>query len=99
MKTVILFSLLLLSHALPMQFAKKQALQQSMSRDHVLVFKVERKFKGGEVEVTSSSGDVIVKQILFRSKMKIDFGNVKPGTYTVKLKKGMLVKSFPYQRK
>jgi hypothetical protein len=99
MKTIAFLSIFLISHIFPLQFAKREAIEKSLSHQHVLILKVDQKFRGGEVEVVSQGGDTIVKQVLFRRKMKIDFQNVKPGTYIVKMKKGMLVESFHYQRK
>jgi hypothetical protein len=71
----------------------------SSNKKDRLVFRVEKKFKGAEVEVLSITGQSILRQTLLKRKAIIDFGNVKSGTYIIKVKKGMLVKQFEFQRK
>ena len=99
MKTIAILSLIIASHAVPFSMARQQSKNQSLNPNHIYLLRVDGRFRGGEVEVMAQNGDTILKEILNKRRMKIDFRNVKPGTYTIKLKKGMLVEQFAYQRK
>lgn len=98
MKAFLLALCLLSLSALAAKGQQSVEVLQTKNAD-AFVFKIDPKFIGGEVEVVSASGDSVVKQILPKRKMKIDFRNVKSGTYTVKVKKGMLVEQFQYQKR
>lgn len=99
MKTLAFLAFLVVSHAVPFHWSRQQFTTEQTATDNIYILKVDRRFKGGEVEVIAQNGDTILKEILTRRKMRIDFRNVKPGTYTIKLKKGMLVEQFQYQRR
>lgn len=90
---------ILLFFLFPVAYAQGVTSVPSSKNPTLLVFKVDKKFKGGEVEVLSASGDSVTKQILHKRKMKIDFRNAKSGAYTIKVKKGMLVEQLQYQKR
>jgi hypothetical protein len=65
---------------------------------NLFVFKADRNFVGGKVEVLYSNGDVVTAQTLQKRKMIIDFGDVKHGSYTIRISKGDRVKEFQYNK-
>jgi hypothetical protein len=66
---------------------------------HVFVFKVEKEFRGGRIEVLSADGKRVTAQRLMRRKMIIDFCDVKAGVYTIVVKKDDQIKKFEFVNK
>ncbi len=69
------------------------------NNQQVFVFKVEKEFKGGRIEVLSAEGRQITAQHLMRRKVIIDFCDVKTGVYTIVVKKDDQVKKFEFVKK
>jgi hypothetical protein len=65
----------------------------------LFVVKTARKFVGAKVEILSSTGSVVTSQTLQKRKMIIDFGDVKFGSYTIRISKGDQVKEFQYNKR
>lgn len=65
----------------------------------VFVFKVNKEFKGGRIEVLSAEGKRVTAQRLMRRKMIIDFCDVKTGVYTIVVKKDDQIKKFEFVKK
>jgi hypothetical protein len=61
--------------------------------------KTNRKFVGAKVEILASNGNVVTSQILQKRKVIIDFGDIKYGTYTIRISKGGQIKEFQYDKK
>ena len=55
---------------------------------YLFIFKVDRKFRGADVEVSSGNGEVITQLKMEKRKLIIDFCDVKMGAYVIKVKKG-----------
>lgn len=70
----------------------------TVSDKQLFILKTTRQFKGGEVEVYSSSGFLVTSHRLMRRKMTIDFKNVTRGTYRIKVKKGATVEEFTFTK-
>lgn len=66
---------------------------------NLFVFKVDKRFSSADVEICYSNGDVVAHQLLQKRKMIINFCDVKPGNYTIKVKKGDQVEEFQYIKK
>jgi hypothetical protein len=66
---------------------------------NLFVFKVKNKFKGADVRVFYSNGDLVTSQKLEKKKMIINFCDVKYGTYTIKVQKGNKSEEFNYIKK
>src|SRR5262245_33808884 len=62
--------------------------------NNLFVFKVGREFKGATIEVYYSNGDLVASQPLSKRKMIINFCDVKPGTYLIRVKKNSNVEEF-----
>ncbi len=71
----------------------------STKYSNLFVFKVDRKFKGAMVEIYYSDGDLVASAPLSKRKMIINFCDVKPGTYTIKVIKNNKTQEFEYVRK
>jgi hypothetical protein len=69
------------------------------SNSQVFVFKVDREFKGGRIEVLSAEGKRVTAQRLMRRKIVIDFCDVKTGVYTIVVTKDDQVKEFEFVKK
>ncbi len=69
------------------------------NRQQVFVFKVDKKFKGGRIEVLSAEGNRVAAQRLMRRKIIIDFCDVKTGVYTIVVKKDDQIKKFEFVKK
>lgn len=54
--------------------------------NHIVVFNTDRKFIGATVEVLDANGNPVVTQKLERRRMMIDFGLVRSGEYTIRVK-------------
>lgn len=67
--------------------------------DNVLVYKADKKFVGGRLEVVNAHGIVISGQTLHKRKLFIDFDNVQAGAYTVRLTKGTKKHELKFNKK
>ena len=70
----------------------------AISDNQLFILKTTRQYKGGEVEVYSSSGYLVTSHRLVRRKMIIDFKHVSQGTYQIKVKKGANVEEFTFTK-
>ena len=70
---------------------------QSKNKDF-FVIKADRKLVGARVDVFYANGDVVTRQTLERRKMIIDFGDVRPGLYTIRVSKENQVEEFKYNK-
>jgi hypothetical protein len=66
---------------------------------NLFAFKVSKAFTGALVEIYYSNGDLVASKSLIKRKMIINFCDVKPGTYTIKVKKNDRVEEFQFIRK
>jgi hypothetical protein len=66
---------------------------------NLFVFKTDKKFLGAKVEILSAEGNVITSQNLERRKVVIDFGDVRYGTYTIRVSKGNDRQEFLFVKK
>jgi hypothetical protein len=66
---------------------------------NLFVFKADRKLVGAKVEILQSNGSMIAEQILERRKLVIDFNEMKSGSYTIRVVKGIHVKEFSYVKR
>ena len=71
----------------------------SSKHKNLFIFKVDRKFKGANVEVSYANGEVITNLKMEKRKLIIDFCDVKFGSYVIKVKKGNNVEEFQYIKK
>ena len=71
----------------------------SSKHKHLFIFKVDRKFKGSEVEVSYANGEVISTLKMEKRKLIIDFCDVKFGSYVIKVKNGNNVQEFQFVKK
>jgi hypothetical protein len=65
---------------------------------NLIIYKADRKFVGGKVEILSN-GRLIGEQVLQKRKLLIDFDSMKLGSYVVRITKGELVTEFTYEKK
>lgn len=65
----------------------------------VFVVKTEKKYLGAKVQVFNEAGELLATQTLRNRKVVIDFGNVKEGTYTIRLSKDNKTKEFYFEKK
>ena len=64
----------------------------------VFVVKTEKKFIGAKVQVFNASGELLATQTLKKRKVVIDFGDVKTGSYTIRLSKDKKTKEFHFEK-
>lgn len=65
----------------------------------LFVLKTQKKFIGAKVEIYKPNGELITSQSLEKRKVIIDFGDVRYGTYTIRVTKGAQTKEFQYVKK
>jgi len=65
----------------------------------LFVLKTQKKFIGAKVEIFQPNGEIITSQSLDRKKVVIDFGDVRLGTYLIRVTKGSETKVFQYVKK
>ncbi|MCE2895780.1 MAG: T9SS type A sorting domain-containing protein [Flammeovirgaceae bacterium] len=70
----------------------------TITNDNLLVLKANRKFKGAEIEVFSSSGYLVTSKKLNKRKVIIDFKNVRTGAYLIRVKKGKTQEEFSFTK-
>lgn len=72
----------------------------SVSKEkNLFVVKADRKFKGANIVIFSSTGERITSQTMEGRKMVIDFGDVKEGIYTIRISKGSQIKEFQFEKR
>jgi hypothetical protein len=64
-----------------------------------IVYKANRKMVGGRVEILQMNGMRIGEQTLHKRKLFMDFGNMKSGSYIIRISKGALVEEFTFAKK
>lgn len=102
MKTAVKIAIVLALLSGPAAYAspKEAAIDVLNTRyKNLFVFKVGRDFKGAEVEVYYSNGDLVTIQKLKKRKMIIDFCDTRFGSYIIKVRKGQEVLDFQYVKK
>ena len=75
------------------------AIASPSKNKNLFVTKVEKSLKGAAMEVYSSKGELVTSKKLSRTKMVIDFNDVKYGEYTIQLKKDGVVHKFNYEKR
>ena len=92
-------AMLLVTGTLSMANARKgQPQVTTTAHDNLFVLKASRGCKGAEIEVLSASGYLVTSKKLIRRKMVIDFKNVVPGWYMIRLKKSGVNEEFKFQK-
>ena len=103
MKTLALFTfsfLLSISSAFAMPSPQEADIDRAVSKHkNLFIFKVDRKFKGAQVEVSYANGEVIANLKMEKRKLIIDFCDVKFGSYVIKVMKGNNVQEFQFVKK
>jgi len=65
----------------------------------LFVVKAHKNLMGAQIEVFTSSGELLTSQTLHRKKMIIDFCDAHLGIYTIKVTKGVNSKEFHFIKK
>lgn len=65
----------------------------------LFVVKTHKNLMGAQIEVFTSSGELLTTQTLHRKKMIIDFCDAHLGIYTIKVTKGVNSKEFHFIKK
>ncbi len=68
----------------------------STKAKNIFVFTINKKWQGAQMEVMAMNGECISCQKVTRRKMIINFRNVKPGTYTVRINKDDQAEEFKF---
>lgn len=71
----------------------------SSRQKDLFVFKVSKSWHGAKVEVLGPNGEPVNSQRLLKRKMIINFYDVKPGTYKIKITKDHHTEEFQYIKK
>lgn len=71
----------------------------AVKNKNLFVFKADKKLIGAKIEIVQPDGNIISEQLLMKRKMIIDFDNMKEEAYTIRLKKGDVVKEFQFKKK
>jgi hypothetical protein len=99
MKKVIFAFALLLSFYGPFGATAKETPVVVLSTSHdIFYFKICKTMVGGMVEVYNPEGKVVGTQNLDSRKLIIDFFDMAPGDYTIKVKKENTEETFTYHR-
>jgi hypothetical protein len=64
----------------------------------IFYFKIGKSMMGGVVEVYNPEGKIVGTQNLDNRKLIIDFFDMAPGNYIIKVKKDNVEETFSYQR-
>lgn len=100
MKKVLFALALLLSFYSSFSASRKETPVIVLGRSHdIFYFKICKAMVGGVVEVYSPQGNVIETQNLDNRKLIIDFFDMAPGDYTIKVKKDGTEEVFTYHRR
>lgn len=70
-----------------------------LNEKNVFAIKVGSQWRGANMEVTNEFGEVILQEKLNKKRMKVDFNDMKAGTYTIKISKNESQEQFKYERK
>jgi hypothetical protein len=92
-------AVLMIGSASTRAFGNSGDLPASGKSKNLFVVKTDKKLVGAKIEVIYANGRVVSSQTLQKRKMVIDFGDVKDGSYTIRLSKGDTVKEFRYEKK
>ena len=65
----------------------------------LFVVKTHKNLMGAQIEVFTSTGELLTTQTLHRKKMIIDFCDAHYGIYTIKVTKGVNSKEFHFIKK
>ncbi|HEY5823778.1 MAG TPA: hypothetical protein VIT44_05410, partial [Cyclobacteriaceae bacterium] len=88
MKKVIFALALIISFYSSFSATRKETPVVVLSTSHdIFYFKICKAMIGGKVEVYSPEGEVVGTQNLDNRKLIIDFFDMAPGDYTIKVKK------------
>lgn len=102
MKTFLAFSLLIQVLVGSFTFTgakKKEGDVITTVQENILIMKAPRQLKGADVEVVAANGYVISSQKLTHRKHIIDFNKVTPGTYKIRIRKGVANQEFTFIKK
>lgn len=66
---------------------------------NLFIFKVDRKYKKADVQISYASGEVIADLKMEKRKLIIDFCDVKSGSYVIRVIKGNNIQEFQYMKK
>jgi hypothetical protein len=86
-------------HAQTAPGPKNTTIKVLSQQGDIFYFKAERKFIGAKVEVYDIHQQLICAEELPTRKMLIDFFEMEPGTYHIRLEKGNEVREFDYIKK
>lgn len=64
-----------------------------------LMLKMDRQFKGGDVQVFSANSSLIISQKMKKRKISIDFSDVIAGEYIVRVLKGTQQEEYHFLKK
>jgi hypothetical protein len=98
MKTFIALSTTMLLVIASLSMAAPKPGLTTLSDNQLFILTTTRQYKGGEVEVYSSSGYLVTSHRLIRRKMVIDFKHVSQGIYRIKVKKGNNLQEFTFTK-
>ncbi|MBS1558553.1 MAG: hypothetical protein JST69_07465 [Bacteroidetes bacterium] len=70
----------------------------SMKEKNLFGFKADKVWMRAQVEILAVNGDCIMCQTLTKHKMMINFRDVRPGTYTIRVSKGERTEEFQYTK-
>lgn len=80
--------LLIAANALPALSEPVRPVPAHMASGHVFEMHVAKGLKRARLAVHHTNGDVVLVGKLRKRKIAIDFSDVQPGTYTIRLRKG-----------
>ena len=99
MKKVILTLALIISFYSSFSTTRKNTPVVVLSTSHdIFYFKISKTMVGGTVEVYNPEGKIVGAQNLDNRKLIIDFFDMAPGDYTIKVKKENTQEIFTYHR-
>jgi len=99
MKKVIFTLALIISFYSSFSTTRKDTPVVVLKTSHdIFYFKICKTMIGGKVEVYSPEGNVVGTQNLDNRKLIIDFFDMAPGDYTIKVKKENTEETFTYHR-
>jgi hypothetical protein len=100
LKTILFVSVAVVALMQPLRAAVGGGEPVSVStKNNFFVVKADRKFKGANIEILSSKGDLVTTQVMEGRKMIIDFGDMQEGSYTIRISKGDKVREFQYEKR
>lgn len=77
----------------------KDEVKSESPRKNLFVFRADKKFQGAKVEILGVNGEVLTQQHLRNRKVIIDFRDVRYGTYTIRVSKGIHTQEFTYTKR